>query len=103
MPKKIDKTAPCYIEREEIVAYKKFTLTSPEKSFIRAYVKYKKAICGNVKLVEILTAFEWSDPMRTRYFPAYRDWAVDDQRFCGCFDMVVEAIGEYVKTCQTGK
>ena len=102
MPKRIDR-APSYVEHADVVAPKSFKLTVPEKRYIRAYVAYKKAICGNVKLAEILEAFEWSDSMRTRYYPAYRDWAVDDQRFCGCCDMVVNAIEEYIEKCRTGK
>lgn len=102
MPKRIDR-APAYVEREEIVAYKKFTLTTPEKRFIRAYVKYKDTIVSTVAITEILIVFDWDDPFRDRYYPAYRDWAMGDQRFCGCFKMVVNAIEEYIAKCRTGK
>ncbi len=73
-----------------------FKLTVAEKRFICAYYKYRAVICVKPTVGDILEVFKWEEETNERYYPAYRDFAYDDQRFPGAFHEVQATIKNYL-------
>ena len=78
---------------------KPFVLTPLEKSLIRAYVRYRRAMGYNVSICDILLIFNWDDSQHERYVPAYQDWAYDNPGCAGEFNRVRGAISSFVDKC----
>lgn len=74
-----------------------FELTEEEKTYIRAYFQYCVFAERRPSIAEVLETFDWTREDRLRWYPAWRDWSLDDQMCAGEFKYRTSAISRFFK------